>query len=540
MARLISRLDGLITAQELAEQAAACGVEGVLMTVRILAGGRLEVSDRCRRLIEPPDSPLDFVLECRIDAPLSPREERHAALELVPWLAHVRCLKLETRPLLVLADLHQLSHPWFSPRRLRQTFRRAGLVYTPMLLGLQQDPTPPGGYDSYEGMDGIVEDAWRAIRCGIWYDKADYESFLFHAQHRPATDRMLIPAVLPLLPDQERSFCHGTAKTYREWLEASCAWCDIWHQGGPGSWVLLESFRGHQRWARPDGVRDYPRPDSCSISIRDPQRMERGWGEMDSEHSALLVHGFYPDMLEEMFGCMAPGERASMDLYLTTPLENMNRVEEVLRSLGWVRVRMFGVENRGRDMAPFLHELLPAALAQGHQWFFKLHTKRSQHLAGGRSWAEHLINSLLRPGRPAALIQRLKGNPRLALLAPAGSVLSVGVCLVHNSTHLLSLLEKTGIQGRWFLGQSFVAGSMFAGRLEALRPLLEITPPLACFELEEGQTDGTLAHAFERLLGAVVADGGFALEELPGPPEQSSRFGHEWARPSASALPALR
>ena len=49
----------------------------------------------------------------------------------------------------------------------------------------------------------------------------------------------------------------------------------------------------------------------------------------------------------------------------------------LLKRLGWKRAQVFGVENRGRDMAPFLLHLLPAAVDGDHQLFVKVHTKRS-------------------------------------------------------------------------------------------------------------------------------------------------------------------
>ena len=58
-------------------------------------------------------------------------------------------------------------------------------------------------------------------------------------------------------------------------------------------------------------------------------------------------------------------------------MDQIDQVEKKLRDLDFACVRLFGVDNRGRDMAPFLLHLLPAVAAAGHHFFVKLHTKKS-------------------------------------------------------------------------------------------------------------------------------------------------------------------
>jgi lipopolysaccharide biosynthesis protein len=54
----------------------------------------------------------------------------------------------------------------------------------------------------------------------------------------------------------------------------------------------------------------------------------------------------------------------------------------------------------------------------------------------------------------------------------------------------------------------FVAGSMFWGRTAAFAPLLAKPPANLPFETEMGRIDGTLAHALERAMVAVVQASG--------------------------------
>lgn len=259
------------------------------------------------------------------------------------------------------------------------------------------------------------------------------------------------------------------------------------------------------------------------------------WGTPDPAHLALLVHGFYPDRLAALLAGVRPLDAGpppgfAIDLYVSTPRPQVEHVAALLREQRWPRVQLFGVENRGRDLAPLLLQLLPAALSDGHSVFVKVHTKRSDHLSDGEAWAAHLLNSLLTPAALRTCAERLAHNPRLGLLAPAGTLLSCSVALHANAEHLLRLHRNAGLKPASLLQRRFIAGSMMAGRLEALAPLAQLGLPLEDFEPEQGQTDGTLAHALERWLCCAAAEQGWQLEELPGEARAVPGFGH--GRPS--------
>jgi rhamnosyltransferase len=64
-------------------------------------------------------------------------------------------------------------------------------------------------------------------------------------------------------------------------------------------------------------------------------------------------------------------------------------------------------------------------------------------------------------------------------------------------------------------GQRFFAGTMFWFRPDAMSILRASTLDLSDFPLEMGQTEGTLAHALERLVSATVQAGGHDVEAWP-------------------------
>ena len=85
------------------------------------------------------------------------------------------------------------------------------------------------------------------------------------------------------------------------------------------------------------------------------------------------------------------------------------------------------------------------------------------------------------------------------------------------------------MEGRWWLQQTFVAGTMFAARTAALRPLTKLDSAQMTYEREQGQRDGTLAHAIERLMAAVVLYTGYRIQELPAGEAPVPGFGYAHA-----------
>ena len=154
------------------------------------------------------------------------------------------------------------------------------------------------------------------------------------------------------------------------------------------------------------------------------------------------VHGFYLDGLAEMLRDLP---RADIDLYVSTPHWQFSAMAALLRQQRWPRVRLFAVPNRGRDLAPFLLQMLPVARAAGHRSFIKLHTKSSPHLSEGQDWAAHLVDSLLDP----VVVEKLLREPVSGLLAPAGTLVPITLQLHNNARQHVCRLP---------CGAGFVAG----------------------------------------------------------------------------------
>jgi lipopolysaccharide biosynthesis protein len=210
----------------------------------------------------------------------------------------------------------------------------------------------------------------------------------------------------------------------------------------------------------------------------------------------VLAHVHYPDIWRDMSALLSERLAVPFHLALTSSLPEAEIV--VPRTPALLSTQFLRVENRGRDILPFLRSL---AGTQDFEFGLKLHTKKSPQREDGALWRAELLESLLPPADGVVrMIRRMQSDHRIGLVTPAGFCLSVKPWILQNDAGLNRIMSALGAD----LGECdlenvfFAAGSMFWFRRSALLALT--TPNLpALFEPEEGQLDGTIAHAMERL-----------------------------------------
>jgi lipopolysaccharide biosynthesis protein len=225
-----------------------------------------------------------------------------------------------------------------------------------------------------------------------------------------------------------------------------------------------------------------------------------------TEPIAVFVHVYYPDIWQGMSAILAQRLKVPFRLIVTSPRAQ----DEIIlpRTPALLSSQFIRVENRGRDILPFLVAL---ANTEDFDIGLKLHTKKSPQREDGEFWRTDILNSILPGGRGATdIITQLRNDARIGLVAPEGFCLSVRPWILQNEGALRRAMVAIGddLDDRKLDDVFFAAGSMFWFRRAALAPLTSSNlPPL--FEAEEGQFDGTLAHAAERLFPVVARRQGF-------------------------------
>lgn len=232
---------------------------------------------------------------------------------------------------------------------------------------------------------------------------------------------------------------------------------------------------------------------------------------------AVIVHAFYADIFAEIYNALLKVEKTKLSLYLTGPETVLREIESQIEGKT-IAVKYFPVKNHGRDIFPFL-TVLPEVFADGHSLVLKLHTKRSNHLNRRDHWRNDLFSKLIGVGSIDRMVEIFRSNSSLGIIGPAGNIMPMYLYYAANGLRVNTIANLMGVENRRLEDLNFVAGSMFYARKEALQPVLGLNLSDADFEKEEGQKDGTMAHAIERVFAASIIVAGLQLADTDFRPD---------------------
>lgn len=228
---------------------------------------------------------------------------------------------------------------------------------------------------------------------------------------------------------------------------------------------------------------------------------------------AVVLHLFYPEYWSE-FAEALKRVPVHADVFITTPPDKVEWVKKIVDT-DLPAAKVVVVENRGRDLGPLV-ELLQVVRLESYDYVLKLHTKRSPHLRSGQGelWRASLLKGLLPVGRTRDLLEYLTSHPDVGMAAPARLIRPFDAATDPNSTKLKSIADRLGIDigTRSF---SFPVGTMFWARGNVFSHLRALGLRSIDFEPEEGQLDGTMAHAMERAMPLLALRSGLQVQALP-------------------------
>lgn len=212
---------------------------------------------------------------------------------------------------------------------------------------------------------------------------------------------------------------------------------------------------------------------------------------------AVVIHAYYVDVFVDILSNLENISALHTKLYVTTTQENEEYVRKLLVAQS-CEFLLCVVENRGRDILPFL-KIMPDVIAAGHEFIVKVHTKKSLHRNDGDEWRKDLYSKLIGGSAIAGAICLLKENLHVGIIGPDGHLVAMSYFWGSNADRVSQLAARIGVESSELMDLNFVAGSMFVARVDAIIPILNLAIDEADFEAELGQTDGTLAHAIERI-----------------------------------------
>lgn len=339
----------------------------------------------------------------------------------------------------------------------------------------------------------------------------DWRDMALACQERPDPPYTLFPGVnpswdnQPRRPGRGRVLLHAAPRRYQAWLHATIrdrmprlapsqrlVFINAWNEWAEGA-ILEPDVRWDHAWL--DATREALRQAAGVEPKHDPMTI------------CAVIHAWYPDVLGELLAALDPACR--WRLLVTTGAGQEKEVEALLQAAGH-DFEILVCENRGRDILPFLNAA--ARLRdEGHSFLLKLHTKRSPHRSYGEEWRRHLIHGVLPVGQVSEIAERFRQEKKLGILVPSGHLQPVQEYLGGNYYAFDYARRRVGLESTAILDASFVAGSMFWVRIDALAPILDAAFMAGEFEQECGQLDGTLAHAIERLFLVAAQYNGWEI-----------------------------
>ena len=233
----------------------------------------------------------------------------------------------------------------------------------------------------------------------------------------------------------------------------------------------------------------------------------------------IQVHAFYPDVLPEILDELKKVPY-QYDLYLSTNEEEKKKeIIKILKNYGMRNYHVAVYPNHGRDILPMILQL--KEVYSQYDYMLHLHTKRSMTTTFGNEWREHIFRNLLGSTEHVKTIfQEFHKDSELGLIYPLPfpkifcSLVEARGAIANNGENMKVLFKRLGIplsEIDYFL--TFPTGSMFWGRVDAIKELFEVLNA-DDFEEENGQIDGTMAHAVERCFDALARKNGYKSLEV--------------------------
>ena len=319
----------------------------------------------------------------------------------------------------------------------------------------------------------------------------------------------------PRKMERSISFFGSTPELYGEWLEATVSetkahlprehrmvFINAWNEWGEGAYLEPDRRRGY---AYLNHTRDVMARHSTPIT-NDAQLAGR---HQRSHDVAVIVHLHYGELLDVVSQYLLPLE-GEADFYFSVRDGSFPQMDANIHAL-FPDAVVVSYPNQGRDVLPFLH-VATRIRDFGYKAICKIHSKKSKHRADGDTWRNDVLNKLLGDKTKIGLcLSQIAAGA--GVVSPAGHLLEGSNYWGSNAKRVTELALKMGCPVGWTRDFTFPAGTMFWFDPVALQPLFDLRLQRSDFEVENGQLDGTTAHAVERLIGLSARKAGKAITQ---------------------------
>ena len=228
---------------------------------------------------------------------------------------------------------------------------------------------------------------------------------------------------------------------------------------------------------------------------------------------ALQVHAFFMDVLGEIVDILN-SIPYPFDCYISTDTEEKRKeiVEQLERECNIHYLQVDVMDNRGRDVGPFLQQMEP--VIKNYKYIAHFHTKKSKHVDFGDDWRHFLFRNLF-GGKEiiSAILEKFERDDKLGMVIPEVYPI-VRECLDWDNTKddVQKLLESMGLHAELAEFPICPVGDFFWARTDAVKILFDQKFKQIDFQEEAGQINYTLAHVIERIWCYMIEAQGYRYE----------------------------
>ena len=290
-------------------------------------------------------------------------------------------------------------------------------------------------------------------------------------------------------------------------------------------------FQNHPQFLRKDAGHFAQQPSSQSLLV-DMNRLSDDYAGAPCR-VAVHCHIFYHDLIDE-FRQHLSTVPFDIDVFVSVATAEAREVcqRELKKVANIGKLEVVLVPNRGRDLAPMFAQF--GNKLKTYDYIGHIQSKKSLYNGGSTlGWREYLLDALFGSTSNVKRIFKLfNENENLGIIYPQAfsQIPYAAFTWLANSSEGSRLCARMAIAmpASYF---NFPAGSMFWARMDAMRPLFDLNLSWNDFPEEHGQTDGTTAHALERMLGIVPTATGYEtliIKDMQTPSWSPFRIDHQY------------
>ncbi|MBQ8660315.1 MAG: hypothetical protein IJ473_01890 [Alphaproteobacteria bacterium] len=233
----------------------------------------------------------------------------------------------------------------------------------------------------------------------------------------------------------------------------------------------------------------------------------------------ILVHChiYYTNLYEELETCIK-NITVPFELYITMVEKNISLINKINKSFPNAKIEI--VENRGFDIAPFIHILNKVNL-NNYSYIIKLHTKRdineyvfyNYHNLSNNHWRKYLLSFISSKKNFEKTISILSKNKNIGMCSNY-KVICSKTKFKKIKSKIDEIFKKLNLTLKT---KKYVCGTMFIAKSELFIPIQKLNLSIYDFEKPLNHNDGTLAHIFERIFGYIIYAQNYTIKDVITP-----------------------